>query len=435
VSGNTAFVADRYGGLQIIDVSDLRNPLIIGSVDTPASASGVAVSGTNLLVAAGDLLTIPLSKEIFPVVVEGETEISLSLPAPFIAGFYTLTVFNETETYTLADAVIFEPQWNPGSGKFSMELHGEVWSDGNKIETDGYVIAAFGPGGDSNCRGRSDITDSGGNWGYHLTIVSDNNGEKITFKLWDSNTGQVHTIDDTISFDRHISVSKNLGAPLKLESVYPSLGVAEQNSEVRLNGSEFDENTRVLMFSDSWNRRNIIGSVDTPGEANGVALSGNTAFVADGVGGLQIIDVSDPENPNIIGSADTPGYARSVAISDDTAFVADGFEGLQIVDVGYPENPEIIGSKYTMDEVNGVSLSGDTAFLAAGYGGLQIIDVSDPRNPVTISEATTGNYALSLTISDNTAFVVEVDTSEVRFCFADHRCKRSSLPCCCRFIE
>ena len=51
------------------------------------------------------------------------------------------------------------------------------------------------------------------------------------------------------------------------------------------------------------------------GNAIGVTVSGNYAYVAHGVWGLQVIDVSDPANPRRVGGYDTSGYARGVAVS------------------------------------------------------------------------------------------------------------------------
>ncbi|MDP6419274.1 MAG: hypothetical protein QGG80_07440, partial [Candidatus Krumholzibacteria bacterium] len=85
----------------------------------------------------------------------------------------------------------------------------------------------------------------------------------------------------------------------------------------------------------------IEGSVDTPGYAYVVAISGNYAYVADHSSGLQIVDVSDPATPLITGSVDTPGIAQGVAISGNYAYVADDFSGLQIVDVSNPATPLI----------------------------------------------------------------------------------------------
>ncbi len=77
----------------------------------------------------------------------------------------------------------------------------------------------------------------------------------------------------------------------------------------------------------------ILGSVDTPSFAAGVAVSGTVAYVADAGFGLQVIDVSDPGSPAILGSVDTPGAANGVAISGTVAYVAVLGSGLQVIDV------------------------------------------------------------------------------------------------------
>ena len=66
------------------------------------------------------------------------------------------------------------------------------------------------------------------------------------------------------------------------------------------------------------------------GEAYGVAVSGNYAYVADGAG-LEVIDVSNPANPQRVGGYDTSGYAYGVAVSGNYAYVADWSWGLLIL--------------------------------------------------------------------------------------------------------
>ncbi len=86
------------------------------------------------------------------------------------------------------------------------------------------------------------------------------------------------------------------------------------------------------------------GSYDTPGLADGVAVAGDHAFVADGTSGLQVIDISDPTNPTLAGTYDTPGNARRVAVAGNHAFVADGDVGLQVIDITDPTSPALAGT-------------------------------------------------------------------------------------------
>ncbi|MFH1843494.1 MAG: hypothetical protein ABIF77_09845, partial [bacterium] len=57
-----------------------------------------------------------------------------------------------------------------------------------------------------------------------------------------------------------------------------------------------------------------VGGVDTPGDAYGVAVQGDFAYVGDEESGLQVIDISTPESPLIVGSVDTPGSAYCVTV-------------------------------------------------------------------------------------------------------------------------
>jgi len=81
-----------------------------------------------------------------------------------------------------------------------------------------------------------------------------------------------------------------------------------------------------------------VGGYNTSGEAYGVAVSGNYAYVADGPAGLQVINVSNPANPQRVGGYDTSGYGLGVAVSGNYAFVADGNWGLLIFG---PRTPRI----------------------------------------------------------------------------------------------
>jgi hypothetical protein len=65
--------------------------------------------------------------------------------------------------------------------------------------------------------------------------------------------------------------------------------------------------------------------VDTPGEAVGVAVSGDYAYVTDRMfGNLYVIDIRSPATPEIVGNLDTPGFAHDVALSGEYAYVAGG---------------------------------------------------------------------------------------------------------------
>jgi len=134
--------------------------------------------------------------------------------------------------------------------------------------------------------------------------------------------------------------------------------------------------------------------VDTPGEAQGVAVSGTHAYVADASSGLQVIDITDPQSPKGVGSVDTAGEAQDVAVSGIHAYVADMQSGLQVIDITDPQSPQVVGSVDTPDWASDVALSGTHAYVADTSAGLQVIDVTDPQSPRTTGMVNTrsGSY-------------------------------------------
>lgn len=134
---------------------------------------------------------------------------------------------------------------------------------------------------------------------------------------------------------------------------------------------------------------------DPPGEplmaiADGILYSPRWGY------GIGLHDVSDPLSPRPIatyGHKEGPGPyeldVTSIAISDTFAFLAVTTDstfsiprpqGLEIIDISVPNDPQPVGAYITSAEVPIVASSGDHVFLA-GESGLLVLDVSDPTRP------------------------------------------------------
>jgi hypothetical protein len=77
-----------------------------------------------------------------------------------------------------------------------------------------------------------------------------------------------------------------------------------------------------------------LGSYETP-HAEDVALEGPYVYLAEGVRGITVLDVSRPESPRPV-SACPEIYAVGVAARGDYAFVADS-RNLQVIRILVPE--------------------------------------------------------------------------------------------------
>ncbi len=105
---------------------------------------------------------------------------------------------------------------------------------------------------------------------------------------------------------------------------------------------------------------------------------GNFVYIADNYGGLEIIDVTDKENPLQRGYCNLPDGANSVTVTQNMAFVADYIlGGIQVVNVSNPDNPTVAGY-YQPSGCFAISadVEGTYIYLADGSGGFQIYNTT-----------------------------------------------------------
>ncbi len=157
---------------------------------------------------------------------------------------------------------------------------------------------------------------------------------------------------------------------------------------------------KILDVSDPGDTH-IVGEIKAHGMDRGIEAVGDLVYVAEGSAGLQIIDVSDKSNPERIGAGIRTGDAAwSVYVDGNTAYVADRNDGLHIIDISAPDQLSEIGFyKIHRGKASVVEVSGGYAFVAAVNGDLQVIDVSDPANPVLVSWIETRGTARSVVVT------------------------------------
>jgi hypothetical protein len=113
--------------------------------------------------------------------------------------------------------------------------------------------------------------------------------------------------------------------------------------------------------------------------ALGVALQGIYAYVACGTNGVHVVDISDPTRPERMGSCAVPGEAYGIALLDDYAYVVDFRAGLLVVvSIENPGAPQVIGTYQAGLNPSDVAVAGGQAYVAAGTSGLLIWDIRDP---------------------------------------------------------
>ncbi len=130
---------------------------------------------------------------------------------------------------------------------------------------------------------------------------------------------------------------------------------------------------------------NIISSLDTPGRASGVCISGQTAFIADWFDGVHLIDISDPEHPLKLSTIPVTGWAIDVEVSDHFAYICCVNGGLITVDISDRHNPRITATETRCKAPEGIAIGKGVLYQADFNSGLIVYDLSHPDQPKAVS--------------------------------------------------
>ena len=336
VGSSYAYVSASGDGMQIVDISDVNNPVEMGSY-VPATPIRIDFDGNYIYSAdSNDAVSI----------------VNISDPAaPFLAAKYVPLPADNPEFPPQASGVavsgdyLYVSQWN---GFSNLGLAVVNVADPNNPS---FVTLNEEIGGPSGVR-------AFGNRVYAINGRAD-----------------LHILD----------ASQPVSPTVIGEFNSPDIG---QDVDIVGNFAYFvdwqlnpdDGRLRVLDISDIGNPVEV-GSYDTPGEPRKIVVSGTLAFIADNAPGMQIVDVSDPQNPVQIGTYVTPRFTKSVAVSGQYAYLADWDGGVIAVDVSQPDAPVKIDS-HSAGFAEDIVTDGEHIFVGSGASGLYIFKLADkPVDP------------------------------------------------------
>jgi hypothetical protein len=412
VSGSYAYLAVG-DGLQVIDVTDPTNPIISGSVETPGGAYGVAVVGSYAYLATNTGWPAPVvgSLQIIDIADPNDPQIIHSVVTPGeVFDVAVLDSYTYLAVRGVGLMVVDVSNWvdQPVAGivQADVDWHASVAVLGNYA----YIADPCSHIGDPSSLQVINISDPG-NVSIIGSINTPGDAREVAVK---GNYAYVGACESGLQV---VDIS-NPTSPLLVGSV----GTFDRTMDVAIAGSyaflatsptwpdTINGSIQVIDIANPFSPQ-LVRSVDTPGYPQGIAIAGSFAYVAWGDSGLQVIDITDPLIPNRIGSVSTLGYSWDVAIAGSYAFVAstsptwpdpnvDG--NLQIIDITNPQNPQLVGNVGVPGGANNVVVSGSCAYVAGG--NLHVIDISDPEFP-QITGSVGSMYAFDLTVSGSYAYV------------------------------
>lgn len=145
----------------------------------------------------------------------------------------------------------------------------------------------------------------------------------------------------------------------------------------------------------------------TTGYAQDVIKKDNLLYMAQGEGGLIIIDVNDPENPEIVSvtTEEARGYSTKVAMADSAVYLAAGSFGLTVINAADPVNPDVTLSNVGIKPAKNIHIMGDYMFIAVSEQGIRIAEISYPTQPDPRGGIYTLGYAMGITTSSDSTML------------------------------
>jgi hypothetical protein len=164
----------------------------------------------------------------------------------------------------------------------------------------------------------------------------------------------------------------------------------------------------------------IVTTVELFWQITNLDVAGDYAYVIDSVNGIEIVDISNPEEALLAASVLTPVESLSVTVSDGLAYVGGFRSDLMIVDIDPVETASVVGS-YPSLWIYETVLSGELAYIANVDTGLQIVDVVPPDAASLVKDMdlqvgrgvyVAGDYAYLTTWSNGISIIDISDPAE-----------------------
>ncbi len=387
IDGDYAYVANTESGLQIIDIKNVNDLSIVGSLDNDESSLK--------LFKKGDLIYLANERGGMQIVNVSDPSSPQELGS-YTTGYLTYDVFVEGDFAYLADSwngLVIVDVSDPSNPTFKGKMNEEIWGCCILVK-DNYAYL-------------------GGSNGLLIIDITDKTNPQQVAQQYLSRVK-----DEMILSDGYVYLTATQNG-LKIVNVTdplnPSL-VSTYDTKTFARGVAKKDD--IVLVSDSYSGLHIINSSDkanlvevgffqTAGRINDVVVKNNLAYVSDMMNGLQILDVSNKSNIERLASfnpddSGLPYRYFCLAIKDSLIYY--GYDGgLYIINVSDSLNP-IVAGHLQVTTIEKIKLDGNYLYAALGWGGLSVIDISDPSNLNVVG--TVAGLMKAIDVQGNYAYAV-----------------------------
>lgn len=419
VKNHVAYITSREEGLFLVDVSQPQSPVLLSHYDTIGMSTGIAVSGNLAMIACthSGVELVDVSNPRKPVhlskVMTGEAQSVIARDGILYVGVWA------ARQLVICD--IRQPRQPTILATASLDGYG----DGVDVRGRFCYITT---GHHSKAIRKKDPSDPGYGHGHGLEIFDVSNPAKPTFvsrvkfpvfysigyDMWNVTvSGNYAFVTDTHNGAFVVDVSqpecpqivvrKPLPVPANRSEASPAAGLAVGENYIYVAGGwtdvhvmqaqnlaspvvpEPDSAPVIPPASNSNLSTNQWEIYQAGGQVHAVAISGETAWIAAGMAGLQAIRLKPVMEK--LAQYETESFALDVQCCGDFVYVAEGLGGLSIwkrdaADRLTPQGRYRVKNQSIKQVV--VPSPGRYAVLHVGAGNLQVVDVSDPTKPINV---------------------------------------------------
>lgn len=407
VYGNYVFICSRYFGVELVDISNIKNPQIVSIIETGGECIDCAYNNGYLYISNWNLKQVwvydvsnpnqPAKSAIIDT--DGNPYgISVSENSLFVATGHNST--NESNN-------ILDGGYGAGHGMEIYDVSNSekiTWKSTVKI--DGRLLYR--------------AIDSWGVYvdGKYAFLSSTYGGVYIYDVSNPSNPVRIGKISTKIEVgsEKYSYTESTLSIfpyDVNLYIEDPISSIAFNNGEIYLagqntglynlawEGASFiqaqDENLLIPFDGSYFEKISDVPSKNFILYENGYCVNacdtnGEYVFLACGDGGIEILDQSG----NFVDAIDTPGSAQDIIVDDNYAYVAEGNYGIEVYKITAHEFEliSVYNCQLVSETVTQIRISDDFLIAQNGWTRIKIFDVSDPYNIIAVEDLITGTMYL-----------------------------------------
>ncbi len=152
----------------------------------------------------------------------------------------------------------------------------------------------------------------------------------------------------------------------------------------------------------------IVGKLKTSAYAQDVVVKDTLVYIAQGEGGLEIINVADHSVPMLITNLTEGcrGYSSKVAMLDTIVYIASGIFGITVVDVSDPFQPCTTINNRNIKPGKDFCIYKNFLFTAISEEGVSISEISFPSQPDPRGALITPGYAQGVACSSDSNYAL-----------------------------